>query len=256
MIAHLTNNILYFKFPDLSKFSDLAHGVFTRHGGKRPAQFTSMNVGCNGGDDTKTVESNRSSIADCLGAGRPLVFSNQVHGSHVVSLKQTAASKIPTKITGDALITNIPGMPLGIQLADCQAILLYDPVKSVVANIHSGWRGSIQNIAGKTIERMHSDFDCQPDAIRAGMSPSLGPCCSEFINYQTEIPQKFWRYRGARDYFNFWVITRDQLTAAGVLAEHIEFSNICTKCNEHLFYSYRKNPETGRFAAVIGLVDH
>lgn len=256
MITHLKDNILYFKFPGLAEFPGLAHGVFTRHGGHSPAPFNSMNVSCNGGDDADTVESNRSLIADCLGAGRPITFSDQIHGPDVVSLKQADTSKIPAKITGDAMITDIPGMPLGIQLADCQAILLYDPVKSVVANVHSGWRGSIQNIAGKTIGRMQSDFSCRPENVRAAVSPSLGPCCSEFINYQTEIPEKFWSYGNSRNYFNFWVITRDQLTAAGVLAEHIEFSNTCTKCNEHLFYSFRKSPKTGRFAAVIELFDH
>lgn len=255
MIAHLKNDILFFRFPLLNGFSGLAHGVFTRHGGQSPPPFNSLNVGLNGGDDADAVESNRSAIADCLGVSRPLIFCDQVHGAVVVSLKKAADSKVPSKITGDALITDIPGMPIGIQLADCQAILLYDPVRSVVANVHSGWRGSIQNIAGTTIDRMQSDFLCRPADIRAAVSPSLGPCCSEFKNYQTEIPEKLWSYRDSRNYINFWDITRDQLTAAGILPENIEFSGVCTKCNTHLFYSYRKNPETGRFAAVAGLID-
>jgi len=255
MIAHLKNDILFFKFPVLSGFSGLAHGVFTRQGGQSPPPFDSLNVGLNSGDDADAVESNRSAIAGCLCTSRPVIFCNQVHGAVVVSLKKAADSNVWPNITGDALITDIPGMPIGIQLADCQAILLYDPVRSVVANVHSGWRGSIQNIAGATIDRMQSDFRCQPADIRAAVSPSLGPCCSEFKNYQTEIPEQFWDYRDGRNHFNFWDISRDQLTDAGILPENIEISGICTKCNAHLFYSYRKNPETGRFAAVAGLMD-
>lgn len=260
MIAHLKNGILFFEFSLFKGFTNLGHGVFGRHGGHSPHPYDSLNVGLNGGDAPERVELNRSLVADCMGATRPVVFAHQVHGTDVISLKRrdtlSDQVNIGADITGDAMITDIPGMPVGIQLADCQAVLMYDPVNSVIANVHSGWRGSIQNIVGKTIKRMQSDFSCRPSSIRAAVSPSLGPCCSEFKNYQTEIPEKFWRYRDRRDCFNFWDITRDQLTESGVLLEHIEFSGICTRCNGHLFYSYRQNPETGRFAAVISLVDH
>jgi len=260
MIAHIKNGILFFASPLLSQFPKISHGIFTRQGGHSQPPYDSLNIGFNEKDDPDTVESNRSLIAGCIDAGRPLVCAQQVHGSNVVSLKRADVStdhaKIPEPITGDAMITDIDGMPITIQIADCQAILMYDPVNSVIANVHSGWRGSIQNIVGKTIQRMQSDFSCRPSDIHAAVSPSLGPCCSEFKNYQTEIPEKFWHYRDNRNCFNFWEVTRDQLTEAGVLSEHIELSGLCTKCNGHLFYSYRKNKETGRFAAVICLINH
>ncbi|MBS3758396.1 MAG: peptidoglycan editing factor PgeF [Desulfobacterales bacterium] len=259
MIAHLKNGVRFFRFSLFKGFTDLVHGVFGRHGGYSPVPYDSLNVGLNGGDAPDRVQLNRCRVADCMGANRPLVFARQVHGTDVASLKRkdtiSDRVKIPPDITADAMVTDIPGMPLGIQLADCQAILMYDPLNRVVANVHSGWRGSIQNIVGKTIERMQSDFSCRPSSIRAAVSPSLGPCCGEFKNYQTEIPEKFWCYRDDRERFNFWALTRDQLTEAGVLLEHIELSGICTRCNGHLFYSYRQTPETGRFAAVIGLIN-
>jgi hypothetical protein len=255
MIARRKNNILYLEFPLLSGFPGLFNGIFTRHGGYSSAPYDSLNIGKNGSDTAENVRHNRSLIQDCIESSEPLIFVNQVHGADVIVLRREDEPEIPSDLTGDALITDIPGLPMGIQLADCQAILLYDPVNAVAANIHAGWRGSIQNIAGKTVERMQSEFFCQPEHIRAAVSPSLGPCCSEFKNYPTEIPEAFWPYRDSRNHFNFWAITRDQLTGAGVLKENIEFSGMCTRCNDHLFYSYRKNRETGRFAAVIGITD-
>ncbi len=151
-------------------------------------------------------------------------------------------------------MTDIAGRNLVIQVADCQAVLLYEPARRVVANAHCGWRGSIQNIIGRTVEVMKQDFGCRPDLILAGIGPSLGPCCAEFINYDTEIPKEFWQYKGLNRYFDFWALSRDQLKTAGVAANNIESSRICTRCHTDEFFSYRAEGTTGRFAAVIGLL--
>jgi copper oxidase (laccase) domain-containing protein len=104
-----------------------------------------------------------------------------------------------------------------------------------------------------TIGKMAEDFGCRPSDIHAGISPSLGPCCAEFINYRTEIPQSFWKYKDDAHRFNFWAITRDQLCGEGVSDRTIYSSGICTRCNPNLFFSYRGEGETGRFGAVAGL---
>ena len=100
---------------------------------------------------------------------------------------------------------------------------------------------------------MRDEFGVNPQNIIAGIGPSLGPCCGEFQNYRTEIPEKFWGYKDRFVNFDFWALTRDQLTEAGLGEENIEASGICTKCNPHQFFSYRRQNTTGRFAAVIGL---
>jgi hypothetical protein len=87
----------------------------------------------------------------------------------------------------------------------------------------------------------------------AGIGPSLGPCCAEFVNYRQEIPSGLWAYRRDTVYFDFWAMTRDQLNAAGVCEDHIETSRLCTRCNSDRFFSYRGEKRTGRFPAVIGL---
>ena len=69
---------------------------------------------------------------------------------------------------------------------------------------------------------MSSAFETNPNDLRAGISPSLGPCCAEFINYQSELPRSFHNYQVKPDHFNFWSISRDQLISAGVKPENIE----------------------------------
>jgi YfiH family protein len=131
--------------------------------------------------------------------------------------------------------------------------MLVDPRRKVVANVHVGWRGSINGIIARTLGAMVKRFGCQAHDIVAGIGPSLGPCCAEFVNYKKEIPEKFWSYKDAAHHFDFWAISRDQLVADGVLPENIAISHMCTKCNTELFFSYRAEGTTGRFAAVIGM---
>ncbi len=159
----------------------------------------------------------------------------------------------------DAIITNVKGLLTMIQVADCQGVILYDPVEQVLANIHSGWRGSVLNILGKSVQVMMEKFDAQPKNIRAAISPSLGPCCAEFRNYRQEIPHHLWRYRkddpvlGKENYFDFWKMSVDQLVAQGISPDHVEVSGICTACHTDRFYSYRNEKKTGRFAVVAAI---
>jgi hypothetical protein len=126
-------------------------------------------------------------------------------------------------------------------------------VRSVIANIHSGWRGSIANIIGRTVTVMQARFASRPADIRAGIGPSLGPCCAEFINFRKEIPRSLWAYQVVENYFDFWALSRDQLMQAGLQPAHIEIGGICTRCRSDLFFSYRAANLTGRMAAVIGM---
>ncbi len=181
-----------------------------------------------------------------------LVSTGQVHGDQVCRI-----STLPTagenELNGyDGLITDITGIFLLIQQADCQAVLLFDPQKRVIANIHVGWRGSVIEIIAKTIETMETYYQTNPADLRAGISPSLGPCCAEFVNFRQELPKSFYKYQVRENYFDFPAISRDQLRSCGVKSANIELSNICTRCDSGWF-SYRRNKDTGRFCSVIGL---
>ncbi len=253
MIEHRGNGLAYYQFPNLLAFSEIQHGVFTRKGGCSPAPFSSLNVSLGVGDQERRVERNRQMLSGCFGE-QNLVFLNQVHGSHVeVFSRDDDPIDSSTLPVGDAMVTDRKHAVLVIQVADCQAILLYDPVKHVIAAIHSGWRGSIGNIIGETIGVMTARFSCLAEDIVAGISPSLGPCCAEFVNYRDEIPSDLWGYRDESDHFDFWSISCHQLCDAGVDEDHIHISRICTRCDTNRFFSYRGEGITGRFAVLIGL---
>jgi YfiH family protein len=242
------------QFPTLAGLPGFFHGIFTRTTANTGRLGSSFNIGMNCGDPDSVVKQNRDRMLRCF--GRPLgVYARQVHGTEVgvVSTASPSPGQEVIRINGDALATAQRHNALVIQVADCQPVLIADPINMVVANVHSGWRGSIDNIIGRTIEALVRQLDCKPRNMIAAIGPSLGPCCAEFVNYRKEIPRRYWTYRRTGDLFDFWRLSVDQLVEAGVPMEAISVAGICTRCNQHLFFSYRGQKNTGRFAAVIGI---
>jgi polyphenol oxidase len=251
-------------FPHFADFPHLVHGVFTRRGGVSLPPFDTLNVGFSTGDDPKAVTRNRNRILSCLDMPRA-VFLNQVHGTGILVLEEDEIDPDrfwipgrPAPVThgaADAVVTNLARLALVIQVADCQAVILADPHKKVIANVHSGWRGSVANIIGRCVDIMTGRFGCDPHQILAGISPSLGPCCAEFIHYKEEIPRNLWQYRHPeKAHFDFRALSFDQLLAKGLIPDHICGMGLCTRCRTDLFFSYRKRKETGRFACAVGLL--
>ena len=256
MIRTSQNRTSYYQFENLAACRKIEHRIFTRRGGCSRPPFASLNVTLGIGDQDEAVLRNRDLVLSRMKAEK-LVFVRQVHGSEIAVLtaKNDAPNDMPTPEIpiADAMITDRPQMDLVIQVADCQSVLLYEPRRRVAANVHCGWRGSIQNIIGRTVAAMKRCFNCQPVHIQAGIGPSLGPCCAEFVNFRSEIPESLWRYQNSDHHFDFWSISRDQLVKAGVPPANIEISHICTRCRTDEFFSYRAENTTGRFAAVIGI---
>jgi len=248
------DGLQFYRFDHLADCTDLSHAVFTRRGGAGAPPFDSLNVTFGIGDNPDDVHLNRRRILQTIGDGA-MVFLHQVHGNRVLVMDERSSTngEDASRHEADALITSMPGLFLTIQVADCQPVLLYDPGRHIVANVHAGWRGSVADILGRTIAIMAAEYGCRPADILAGIGPSLGPCCAEFRNYRTEIPKSSWAYKDDRDHFDFWAVSVDQLYAAGLRRENIEVSRICTRCAADRFFSYRAEKTTGRFAAVIGL---
>lgn len=256
IVLNRKEGVPYYQFANMAVQPGLVHAIFTRQGGQSRTPFNSLNVGLGIGDQPEVVAENRRRVAACLGVDR-LMFAHQMHGDGILTVKTGdllgQAGALHEKKRADAMITDAPGICLGIQVADCQAVVVYDPDRAVVANVHSGWRGSIVNIIGRTVQTMIAEFGCDPGNLLAGISPSLGPCCAEFMNFKQEIPREFWSYRISKDHFDFWAISRDQLIQAGVPKKNIEISGCCTRCHPDHFFSYRLAQVTGRFVVVAGL---
>jgi polyphenol oxidase len=279
MIITHKNGVSFLEFKKLANLPGIRHGIFTRNTGVSTDPFRSLNVGFGVGDDDQNVRRNREIISKCLNE-EDLVFADQVHGSRVMVFPKDNNNVMifdsdgcgevePSEIlsrqigvsnpdsdheyVGDALVTNIRKKILVIQVADCQSVIMYDPVQQVVANVHSGWRGSINDIIGLTIKVMEKSFGCFAHDIVAGIGASLGPCCAEFVNYEKEIPKRYWKYKDDNDHFDFWSLSCDQLCQAGVLMDNVSLSRLCTKCHPDRFFSFRGEGATGRFASIIGL---
>ncbi|MFH1021100.1 MAG: peptidoglycan editing factor PgeF [Pseudomonadota bacterium] len=239
--------IFFFHLPAVSS------ATFSRHGGTSGPPYHSRNVGLHVGDDEARILQNRASIKEALGLAR-LVSAKQVHGNSILNVDWLPDADVE-HAGHDALMTNIPGVGLMIQQADCQAVMLYDPEHGAVANIHSGWRGSVLNIIGQTVATMTAAYGTRPASLFAAISPSLGPCCGEFVNYQHELPPALHGYQTQPNYFDFWAISRDQLRDSGVRIEQIEIAGRCTVCDGD-YFSYRREGVTGRFASVIGICNN
>lgn len=224
-------------------------------GGVSSGVYKSANIGLSVGDSLFAVQWNRDRIKEIVFAGS-LLSARQVHGIEVFSLRQPLLEDMEVEHY-DSLVTNQRGVGLMIQQADCQAVMLFDPVQKVIAAIHSGWRGSVQNIIEKTLLVMENDYSTSPRDVHAVISPSLGPCCAEFIHYKEEFPEDFQRYMVKENYFDFWKISEQQLADAGVLSSNINCAEVCTSCDTD-YFSYRRacrlgNGVTGRNCSIIVL---
>jgi polyphenol oxidase len=260
MLLCSRDNLLFLQFHAFNQIEGLRHGIFTRIGGRSRGACQSFNIAYSVGDTPADVDANRNALAGLFAPGA-LYFIRQTHGTRVAVLDggrppagRPVAHAAPAPLA-DAVVCDRPGAFTVVQVADCQAILLVDPRRRVVANIHSGWRGSVANIIAATITTLERHWGSLAADLLAGIGPSLGPCCGEFRHYRKELPSEIWPYGNAANYFDFWSLSRDQLRRAGVPDGQIHQSRICTRCNTGLFYSYRAAHETGRFAAVIGFDD-
>jgi len=240
--------LVYGQFPGLVS-PGLIHGVFGRNDGVSLAPYHSLNVSFSVGDDPVAVKANRALLKGALGL-YTLVSARQVHGDRILPI--TSLPDADFEADGyDALITNCQ-TGLLIQQADCQAIIIHDPETPALGLAHVGWRGSVAGVIGTTVRAMTEAFGSEPAHLRAAISPALGACCAEFINYEQELPGWMHAFQIRPEHFDFSAISVWQLLEAGLRLEQISWAGICTRCNP-AFFSYRRDRITGRGATVAAL---
>lgn len=167
----------------------------------------------------------------------------------------------------DGLMTNQPNLVLATTNADCLLLLFYDPVTNTIANVHSGWRGTVQRIAEKTVEQMKEEYSCNPRDIICCFSPSIRMCHFEvgeevkdiFVNEFGDLDDvKHWLVE-AEDEISKWKIdtvrlNRIMLERKGVKEENIVDCGICSVCHSEVVHSYRVEKEGyGLETALIGI---
>ena len=254
------DNRMYVK-SDIFDDSRITHGFTSKLGGVSHGKISGLNLGFRVGDDKKSVLENYKLVSKDLSLDlNRAVLSKQTHTDNIRIVTESDMGKGIMRDSDiedtDGLITNIQNIPLVIFAADCTPILLYDKANSVIAAVHSGWRGSVKGIAPKCIKLMKEVFGSNPKDIVAAIGPCIGPCCFEFGPEAIHIfPSDYRKQNPDGKYMiDLWAYNRDKMIEAGLSAENIDISRICTACNADRFYSYRTHKDkTGRLAGIIML---
>ncbi len=140
----------------------------------------------------------------------------------------------------DGLITEKADHALVVKHADCQAVLVVDPTKSVALALHVGWRGSVANFCEKAFLKLQQDYGTKPADCLVAISPSLGPERAEFKGHESYFPLSFLKAQVKENYFDFWQITALQLESLGVQPPNIDIAKVCTYADQKYCYSYRR----------------
>jgi YfiH family protein len=249
----------FYRFDHFAKQDRLMH-VVTK---KDITKDFAFSMALHTGESREKIISNRKHLIDLLGVGKDFVFvaAKQIHSDNIFVVENAQMQgwdDLDSAIGEcDALVSNLEGVALTILTADCVPILLYDPIKRVVAAIHAGWKGTQKEIVVKTINVMRERFACNPYDILAGVAPAIGGCCyevggdvaSHFFGYDNAIEQQ-----GEKYMLDLPEINRIQMITSGIKKSHIQMSNICTACEADSYFSYRKEQRcSGRFMSVIGM---
>jgi polyphenol oxidase len=235
MIRRSENGIHWLEFELFQGFPLLKHAVFLRHGGTSEGKYASLNLSFGVGDNPAHVKSNIHKVKELLNIA-DLCWSTQVHGKDLRDIDQMWNNGLTPC---DGMTTLSLNKGLMIHHADCQAAIFYDPVHHALSNVHCGWRGSVLNIYSETVKKMQALYGTKPEDLYVGISPSLGPENSEFINHTIELPESFLKYQFKPLYFDFWALSREQLLQCGLKKEHIQIASINTYAHPEDFFSYR-----------------
>lgn len=263
----IKDKLQYIQFPKLCATGAVNHLFSTRHGGVSEGEFSSMNLSFNRGDKRENVIENYKILCNAENIDfNKLTLSHQTHTNNVVIVGNEDIGRGISKESFsdvDGLITNIPGVALVTQYADCTPLLFCDPIKKVCATSHAGWRGTVQQIGKVTIEKMVSEFGCNPKDIVVGIGPSIKQCCYEVddpvYNAFSELkyinPDDIFIKKANGKYMldlvkaNFLILVN-----AGVNPENIDCSDVCTNCYHEDLHSHRATAgKRGNLAAIISL---
>lgn len=267
LIVNDKNGVVFLTFPALQKHG-VKHGFSTRLGGVSEGIFSSMNLSFSRGDDENAVLENYKRICNALGTDyKKCVLSRQTHTTNIRIVTEDDIGKGVIKERDyddvDGLITNLQGVTLVTQFADCVGLLFYDPVKKVIATSHAGWRGTVGKIGEKTVKMMKEHFGSDPKDICAGIAPSIGKCCFEV---DSPVAEEFYNMDiGGKDkiihddkngkyHVDLWYTNYLTLIEAGLDPCNISVTDLCTKCHPDVFFSHRATMgKRGNLAALICL---
>lgn len=264
---HENENIYYITFPSFEATKLVKHCFSTRLGGISKGEFQFLNLGFGRGDEDKNVYDNYERLCNVVGLNsKQLVFANQIHDTKIkiITNNDLNVSNRFNIIKGtDGLITNLSKVPLVTVYADCVPLFFLDPYKKIIGLAHGGWRGTVKKIALEMIKIFIRDFNSNPKEILAAIGPSIGKCCfevdepvaKEFRNAFDNANEIIDSIGNNKYMIDLWEANKKALLEGGLLSSNITVTDLCTKCNNDIFFSHRGDQgQTGRLAAMIELI--
>jgi len=236
------------------------HGFFTRRGGASSGVFAGLNCGMGSSDQAEIVQMNRARVASAMDVdAASLITQYQVHSADVV----TVSSAKDKDETADAMVTNVPGLALGILTADCQPVLFADREAGVIGAAHAGWKGAREGVLEATVAEMER-LGAKRTAIRVAIGPSISQAAYEvgpeffeaFVDEDPDTARFFAQGQGDRYQFDLTGYGLQRLRDMGIGTA--EWTRHCTYTDEPRFFSYRrsvhaKEADYGRLISVIRL---
>ena len=216
----------------------------TRRGGVSEGPYASLNLGRMNGDEPEHVDENRRRLCSEVDADAgPLALNRQVHSTHVHHARSGARGE-----PGDGLWTDEPGLPMLALTADCLPIAIARPdgEAPALAVLHAGWRGVLDGVIEAGVHAVGG-------RANAAVGPAIGPCCYEVgINLADRFRARFGADVVRGRMLDLWTSAERALRAAGCAT--VERVDLCTACNEHLFFSERRTGKPRGTQGVVGLV--
>ena len=275
-VEHIKENgIEFLRFKALEKYKEKLDVLVTlRRGGVSGGVFDSLNVRAVGTDKLENVLENVTRIGKVIGKNiEHICKGSQAHTDNVIyineqNMSEFAYSKL-NKYEVDGYITDSNKLATLVTTADCNPIVIYDPVHNAVANIHSGWKGTIRRIYLVALNKLKEQFGTNANDIIVCVGPAIKACCfsseeesfkENFTNIWSDEEKYIYYEEENSKRFHIdlkYVITKD-FVKEGVKEENIHFADICTCCNNQDFYSFRyktmnKEEDYGCFATVVKL---
>lgn len=271
MRQNRSGEIEYLTFPILEQTGMVRHLFSTRVGGVSEGIYSTMNLSYTRGDEKGAVDENFRRIADVLGCNiNDIVCSDQTHtvNLRIVNGEDRGKGIIrPRDYTDiDGLLTDEPGLVLATFYADCVPLYFVDTKRRAIALAHSGWRGTAARMGRCVTEKMKEAYGTDPADIVAAIGPSICQACYEVSEDVADVFAQEFRGTnqvneiliskgGGKYQLDLWRANEIVLTEAGISAEQIQVTDICTCHNSDYLFSHRASQgRRGNLGAFLGLI--